>query len=110
MFNFGELGNMMKMVKAMQENVERAKEELRQQDIPVEVGGGMVKVVVNGLGEVKDIFIDEQLLTADNKEILQDLLVSAMNEANRRSKEVMSEKLSQVAGLPTDFGGLGKLL
>ncbi|NPA58016.1 MAG: YbaB/EbfC family nucleoid-associated protein [Aquificae bacterium] len=110
MFNFGNLGEMMKMFKTMQENMEKAKEELRREEIVVEVGGGMVKIVVNGLGEAKDVFIDKTLLTEDNQEILQDLLVAAINEANSRSKEVMSQKLSQVAGLPSNLPGLNNLI
>ncbi len=110
MFNLGNLGEMMKMMKTMQENMEKAKEELKNEDIIVEVGGGMVKIVVNGLGEAKDVFIDKSLLTEENHEILQDLLVAAINEANARSKEVMSQKLSQAAGLPGNIPGLNNLL
>ncbi|WP_457641716.1 YbaB/EbfC family nucleoid-associated protein [Persephonella sp.] len=109
MFNLGNLGEMMKMMKSLQENIERAKEELKNEEIVVEVGGGMVKITANGLGEVKDVFIDNTLLTEENHEILQDLLVAAFNEANRRTKEVMSEKMTQVAGLPSNIPGLGNL-
>ena len=110
MFNLGNLGDMMKMMKTMQESMEKAKEELRNEDIIVEVGGGMVKIVVNGLGEAKDVFIDKTLLTEENHEILQDLLVAAINEANSRSKEVMSQKMSQAAGILGNIPGLDKLL
>jgi len=110
MFNLGNLGDMMKMFKTMQENIEKAKHELRNEEIIVEVGGGMVKLTVNGLGEAKDIFIDKSLLTEDNQEILQDLLIAAINEANNRSKEIMSQKLSNAAGLPGDIPGLNNLL
>ena len=110
MFNLGNLGDMMKMMKTMQESIEKAKEELRNEDIIVEVGGGMVKIVVNGLGEAKDVFIDKTLLNEENHEILQDLLVAAINEANSRSKEVMSQKLSQAAGIFGNMPGLDKLL
>ena len=85
---FGNLGDMMKLIKDLQENMEKAKEE------------------VNGLGEVLNIDIDDSLLTPDNKEVLADLLVSALNEANKRSKEVMTEKMSSVAGLPMNLPGL----
>ncbi|WP_457621395.1 YbaB/EbfC family nucleoid-associated protein [Persephonella sp.] len=109
MFNLGNLGDMMKMMKSMQENIERAKEELRKEEIVVEVGGGMVKIILNGLGEIKDVLIDKTLLTEDNHEILQDLLVAAFNEANRRAREVMGEKMTQAAGLPSNIPGLGNL-
>ncbi len=110
MFNLGNLGDMMKMMKTMQENMAKAKEELRNEEIIVEVGGGMVKIIVNGLGEAKDVFIDKSLLTEDNHEILQDLLVAAINEANARAKEVMTEKLSQAAGMFGNIPGLNNLL
>lgn len=103
---FGNLGDMMKLIKDLQENMEKAKEELKKEVIPVEVGGGMVKVKVNALGEVLNIEIDDSLLSPDNKEVLADLLVSAMNEANKRSKEIITEKMSSVAGLPTNLPGL----
>jgi len=102
---FGNLGDMMKLIKDLQENMEKAKEELRKEVIPVEVGGGMVKVEVNGMGEILNIDIDESLLTPDNKEVLSDLIISAINEANKRSKEVMTEKMSSVAGIPTNLPG-----
>lgn len=109
MFNFGDLGNMMKMLKDIQENVKKAKEELKNEEIIVEVGGGMIKVVENGLGEVIDIQIDKSLLSEENVEVLKDLLISALNEANVRAKEVMSEKMAQASGLPSNIPGIGNL-
>ncbi|EDP73837.1 YbaB/EbfC family nucleoid-associated protein [Hydrogenivirga sp. 128-5-R1-1] len=109
MFNFGDLGNMMKMLKDMQENIKTAKEELKNEEIIVEVGGGMVKVIENGLGEILDIQIDKSLLNEENAEVLKDLLISALNEANVRSKEVMSEKMAKASGLPSNIPGLGNL-
>ncbi len=107
MFNFGDLGNLMKQFREIQENVAKAKEELAKEEIVVEVGGGMVKVVVNGLGEVLDMEIDKTLLSEENYQMLKDLIIAAINEANERSKEVMSKKLSQAAGLPSGFGNMG---
>ncbi len=109
MFNFGDLGNMMKMLKDMQENVKKAKEELKNEEIIVEVGGGMIKVITNGLGEILDIQIDKSLLNEESEEILKDLLVAALNEANVRSKEVMSTKMAEASGLPSNIPGLGNL-
>ncbi len=105
---FGNLGDMMKMLKNMQENMEKAKEELKNERIDVEVGGGMVKLTVNGLGEVVSLDIDKSLLSEENKEVLEDLIVAAFDEANKRSREVMAEKMSSVAGLP-NLPGLNNL-
>ncbi|NPA52583.1 MAG: YbaB/EbfC family nucleoid-associated protein [Aquificae bacterium] len=109
MFNFGDLGNLMKQFKEIQENVTKAKQELAKEEIIVEVGGGMVKVTVNGLGEVLDLDIDKTLLSEENYQMLKDLLIAAMNEANERAKEVMSKKLSEATGLPSGIGNMGLL-
>ena len=105
---FGNLGDMMKILRDMQANMEKAKEELKNERIDVEVGGGMVKLTINGLGEVVSLDIDKSLLSEDNKEVLEDLIVAAINEANKRSKEVMAEKMSSIAGLP-NIPGLNNL-
>ncbi len=109
MFNFGNLGEMMKQLKSMQENMERAKEELRNEKIVVEVGGGMVKLITNGMGEVIDLEIDKTMLSEENYEVLKELLISAINEANSRSKEVLAEKMAKATGLPTNIPGMGNL-
>ena len=109
MFNFGNLGEMMKQLKNMQENMERAKEELRNEKIVVEVGGGMVKLITNGMGEVIDLDIDKSMLNEENYEVLKELLISAINEANSRSKEVLAEKMAKATGLPTNLPGMGNL-
>ena len=109
MFNFGNIAEMTKQFKNIQENVKKAQEELRNEKILVEVGGGMIKITVNGMGEVLDLDIDESLLKPENKEMLTDLLISAMNEAQARSKEVMAEKMQEASGLPSNLGNLGGL-
>ncbi len=107
MFNFGNIAELMKQVKNMQENVEKAKQELKNEKIIVEVGGGMLKVTVNGLGEIIDLEIDDTLL--QDKELLKDLLLSGINEAQNRAKEEMAEKMQKAAGLPGGLGGLSNL-
>ncbi len=109
MFNFGNLGEMMKQLKNMQENMEKAKEELRNEKIVVEVGGGMVKLITNGMGEVIDLEIDKSMLNEENYEVLKELLISAINEANTRSKEVLAEKMAKATGLPANIPGLGNI-
>ncbi len=109
MFNFGNLAELMKQFQSLKENVEKAKEDLKKENIVVEVGGGMVKVVSNGLGDIIDIEIDRSLLKEEEYQVLKDLLISAVNEASERSKEVMTQKISEVSGLPMNlskFGGL----
>jgi DNA-binding YbaB/EbfC family protein len=109
MFNFGNLAELMKQFQSLKENVEKAKEDLKKENIVVEVGGGMVKVVSNGLGDIIDVEIDRSLLKEEEYQVLRDLLISAVNEASERSKEVMTQKISEASGLPMNlskFGGL----
>ncbi|MGC9187809.1 MAG: YbaB/EbfC family nucleoid-associated protein [Sulfurihydrogenibium sp.] len=109
MFNFGNLAELMKQFQTIRENVDKAKEELKRENILVEVGGGMVKVTANGMGEILDIEIDKSLLKEEEYQVLKELIVSAVNEAFERSKEVMTQKISEATGLPANmskFGGL----
>ncbi|MBX0310345.1 MAG: YbaB/EbfC family nucleoid-associated protein [Sulfurihydrogenibium sp.] len=109
MFNFGNLAELMKQAQSIKENVEKAKEELKNEKIVVEVGGGMVKVVSDGLGTVLDLEIDKSLLNENEYPVLKDLLIAAINEVSERSKEVVADKISQATGLPINmskFGGM----
>jgi len=109
MFNFGNLAELMKQAQSIKENIEKAKEELKNEKIVVEVGGGMVKVVSDGLGTVLDLEIDKSLLNENEYPVLKDLLIAAINEVSERSKEVIADKISQATGLPMNmskFGGM----
>ena len=109
MFNFGNLAELMKQFQTIKENVEKAKEELKKENVVVEVGGGMVKIVSNGLGEIIDLEIDKTLLNEQEYQVLKDLLISAINEATERSKELMTQKLTEASGLPSSFSKFGGL-
>jgi len=101
----GALGNMMKQAQKMQENMQKAQEELAKAEVVGESGGGMVKVVMNGRHGVRSVEIDPTLL-GDDKEMLEDLLAAAMNDAVRRVEELTQERFSDLAGglsLPPGF-------
>jgi len=89
----GGLGNLMKQAQAMQANLQKAQEELAKMEITGEAGGGMVKVVMTGRHDVKRVTIDDSLMN-DDKEMLEDLIVAAVNDAVRaiekKSKDTMS--------------------
>jgi DNA-binding YbaB/EbfC family protein len=101
----GGIGNLMKQAQAMQANLQKAQEELAKMEITGESGGGLVKVVMTGRHDVKRISIDDSLLKED-KEMLEDLVAAAINDAVRaiekKSKETMSG-LTAGMGLPGGF-------
>ncbi len=109
MFNFGNIGELMKQIQNIKENIEKTKEELKNERVVVEVGGGMVKIVSDGLGNVIDLEVDKSLLNEKEYDVLKDLLISAINEVSDKTKESAAERLSQASGLPfnlSKFGGL----
>jgi DNA-binding YbaB/EbfC family protein len=95
----GGLGNIMKQAQKMQEEMKAAQEQLAREEVTGESGGGMVKVTMNGKHEVRRVEIDESLV-GDDREMLEDLIASACNDANRRIAEKMEQSMSGLtAGL-----------
>ncbi|MBS0613114.1 MAG: YbaB/EbfC family nucleoid-associated protein [Proteobacteria bacterium] len=95
----GGLGNLMRQAQQMQENMKKAQAELATIEVVGEAGGGMVKVSVNGRHETQKVSIEPQLLRED-KEMLEDLLAAACNDAARKLETLMAEKYSGLmAGL-----------
>lgn len=102
MFN---MGNMMKQAQMMQERLQKVQQEIAVMEVMGEAGAGMVKVTMSGSHEVRKVEIDESVASED-KEILEDLLAAAFNDANRRVEETSKEKLATVTGgmqLPPGF-------
>ena len=100
----GGLGNILKQAQKMQEDLQKAQEKLAQEVVTGESGGGMVKVVMNGKHEVRRVAIDPSLLE-DDKEMLEDLVAAAMNDAVHRVADKMQESMSGLtAGLPLPPG------
>ena len=91
----GGLGNLMKQAQQMQENLQKAQEELANLEVTGESGGGMVKVVMSGRHDVRKVSIDTSLLGED-REMLEDLVAAAVNDAVRRVEE---ESKSRLAGM-----------
>lgn len=98
MFEGLDLSNMGKMMAQMQEKAKEMQEQAKNIQFTSKAGGGLVELTVNGTGEVIDLNIDDSLL--DDKESLQILLISAMNEAN---KMIEDNKKSQAMGI---MGGM----
>ena len=93
------MNQMMKQVQAMQRKLNKAQEELAQKDVTGSAGGGMITAVVNGGGtEVRSISINPEAVDPDDVEMLQDMVVAAVNEALRAAKELEAETMGGIAG------------
>ncbi len=93
----GGLGNIMKQAQKMQEGLQKAQEEIANMEVTGQSGAGLVKVIMTGRHDVKKIEIDPSLL-GDDKEMLEDLVAAAVNDANRRVETATQEKMSGLAG------------
>lgn len=89
----GPLGNIMQQAQAMQENFKKAQEELAQIEVTGRSGGGLVEVVMTCRHDVRRIKIDDSLVS-DDKEVLEDLIAAAVNDAVRRVEQASQEKMS----------------
>jgi nucleoid-associated protein EbfC len=90
-----KLGNMMRSVQQMQENMQKAQAEIAEMEVVGESGAGMVKVTLNGRNEAKKVFIEPKLLGED-KDMLEDLVASAFNDAVRKMSARTQEKYSSL--------------
>ena len=99
------MGDMMKKAQKMQEEMQKAQEEIAKAEVTGEAGAGLVKVTMNGRHDVRKVDIDSSLMT-EEKDILEDLLAAAVNDAVRRVEENQKEKMSGMMsgmGLPPGF-------
>jgi DNA-binding YbaB/EbfC family protein len=95
----GAMGNLMKQAQKMQEDMQKAQEEVAKLEVEGQAGGGMVKVVMNGRHEIRKVSLDDSLMQ-DDKEMIEDLLAAAVNDAVRRVEQQTQEKMAGVtAGL-----------
>ncbi len=92
-----DMNALMSQAKKMQKEIERIQQEAAKEITQVSVGGGMVSVSANGDGEIVEIKISKELLS-DDVEMLEDLLLSGINEAIRKAKEKVKEKMSALTG------------
>lgn len=90
---FGNMGKMMKQVQQMQADMQKAQEEMANMEVPGEAGGGMVKVTMTGRHELKRVEIDDALM-GDEKEMLEDLIAAAVNDAVRRLEKTSQDRMS----------------
>jgi len=99
------LGQLMKQAQAMQENLQKAQEELAELEVEGQAGGGMVRIRSTCKHEVRQVTIEDALL-GDDKDMLEDLIAAAMNDLNRKIDETVQERMSGLTGglpLPEGF-------
>ena len=92
------LGNILKQAQQMHSKIAQLQEEMAGKTVEASSGGGMVNVVMNGKQEVLSVRIDPEVVNKEDIEMLQDLLVAAMNEAIRKSQEMMAEEMKKITG------------
>ena len=94
----GGIGNLMKQAQQMQANLQKAQEEIAQVEVTGEAGGGMVSVTMNGRHEARRVSIAPALFEEGDREMIEDLVAAAVNDAARKVEQATQEKMAGVAG------------
>ncbi len=102
----GNMGNMMKQAQKMQKEMMKLQEEIEQRTVEASAGGGAVTVVITGKKEVKSITLNPEIVDPDDIEMLQDLIMAAVNEAIRQADEMAAKEMSKITGGLNLPGGL----
>jgi DNA-binding YbaB/EbfC family protein len=100
------LQNMMKQVQKMQADMAAAQEQLKNEEVTASAGGGMVTVKITGDLQVKEINIDPQAIDPEDPELLQDMVLAAVNQAIENAQQLAASKMGGLTG-GMDLGGLG---
>ncbi len=103
-FGGGNINNLMKQAQRMQKDMEKMKAELQDKEVEATAGGGAIRVVATGKKQIKEILINRDVVDPDDVEMLQDLVLAAVNEALRMADEMVNGEMSKVTG---GMGGLG---
>jgi len=94
----GNMNNLMKQAQKMQKDMEKAQQELEGKTVEVSVGGGAITIVATGKKEIKEITIKPEVVDPDDVEMLQDLIMSAVNEALRKADELKESEMGKITG------------
>ena len=106
MGGLGDMAKMMKSAKQMQEKMANLQEELETMTVTGESGAGLVKAVATAKGELKSLDIDPSIFNGDDKEVVEDLILAAIKDAQQKAQQKSQEemqKLTQELGLPADM-------
>ena len=93
-----DMNKMLEQVQQMQAQMQKAQEELKNETVEASAGGGMVTVTATGSGEIKEVKIDPKAIDPDDPELLEDMVLAAVNEALRSSQSLMESKLGPALG------------
>lgn len=94
----GGMGNMMKQLQKMQKQILEAQERIGAMEVEASAGGGMVKVVVTGRKELRSVTLAREVVDPDDIEMLQDLIVAAVNEGMQRADELAENEMKKITG------------
>ena len=93
-----DISSLMKQAQDFQQKMGQVQEELAKKTVTSEVGGGMVKVTVNGKQELLEIQIEKEVINPDDAGMLQDLIAAAVNDAMRKAREMIQSEMGQLTG------------
>jgi len=92
------LGEIMKQAQKLQSKIAQIQEEMAHKTVESSVGGGMVKAVANGKQELLSIKIDPEIIKSEDVEMLEDLIVAAINDVIKKSQEMVSQEITKISG------------
>jgi hypothetical protein len=98
MASIGEMGNLLKQAQEMQARMAKIQEELGQKTVQGSAGGGMVQVTVNGQFNLTAIQIESSVIKADEKDMLEDLILAAVNDGMRKARDMASAEMAKLTG------------
>ena len=94
----GNMSGMMKKVQQMQKQIKKLQDELKQRTVEVTVGGGALTLVMNGEKNVESVHIDPKIIDPEDAVMLEDLIVAAVNEGNKKVDDMMASEMGKITG------------
>jgi hypothetical protein len=91
-------GALFKQAQEMQSKMVDLQHDLAEKKVEVSTGGGMVKIIANGVNEILSIHIDDELINMKDREVLEDLMIGAVNEVHRKVKDLAQEEMTRFTG------------
>lgn len=94
----GSMNKMIKQAKKVQEQIAKMQEELQEREVEASAGGGVVNVIINGKQELLSIKINPEAVDPEDVEMLEDLIIAAVNEGVRKSQDMVSSEMAKITG------------